>query len=253
MPLSWSISLQQPPEVVAIAKNIHGYVPSEKFLLKELWSLHLYRYSGELVIQGESLTIAPGFASVVPPGVENEYRYRGMSAHLYVHFRLGSLEPNSQILAMQDLETRFAGIYNRLAETIGRSSTQVNARVWDTLWDLATSELHPDHPNSIHPSVELVTRLIEERLSSPISVSQLAREAEVTPSYLSQLFRQVHGEPVLGYVRKRRMQQAIHLLQNSTQPIKSIATSVGYPDLQHFNKVVRQETGKSPRNLRTSS
>lgn len=250
--LTWPIDLTCPPEVVAIGKNIHGFLPSEKFLLHDLWSLHLYRYSGELVVEGQTLPIKPGHAAIVPPGVENEYRYQGVSAHLYVHFRIRMQKRPIQVRAMQDLEERFTGIYERLSHVIGKPDAQVEARVWDVLWELTSPPQTPGNLSSMHPSVELVTRLIEERLSRPMNVAQLAREADLTPSYLSHLFRQVHGESVLGYIRGRRLQQAIHLLQNSTSPIKVIAASVGYPDLKHFNKVFRSQFGLSPRAYRSS-
>lgn len=251
MTLTWPIDLSQPPKVAAIAKNIHGHLPSERFLLPELWSLHLYRYSGDLIVQGHSLPIRPGHAAVVPPGVMHEYRYRGVSPHLYVHFQLPNIDSPHLIPAMQDLGERFSVAYERLSQVIGRTERgQVKARVWDLLWELASPPVADGGRAEQHPSVELATRLIEERLSRSLSVSQLAREADITPSYLTKLFREVHGESVLGHIRRRRMQQAVHLLQNSTMPIKAVAASVGYPDLQHFNKVVRSETGNSPRGIR---
>lgn len=251
--MTWPIDLSQPPRVAAIAKNVHGFLPSEKFLLRDLWSLHLYRYSGELIVQGETLSIQPGHAAVVPPGVENEYRYTGVSAHLYVHFRLGSNEPSQQVQAMQDLGERFQMIYERLAEVIGKSEIQINARVWDTLWELTSPPQVHGSSESVHSAVALVERLIEERLSRSLNVDQLAKQAELTPSYLSQLFRQVHGMTVLAYIRDQRLRRAVYLLQNSTLPIKAIAANVGYHDLQHFNKVFRSEFGLSPRAYRSKA
>lgn len=249
--MTWPIDLSQPPRVAAIAKNVHGFLPSEKFLLRNLWSLHLYRYSGELIVQGETLLINPGHAAVVPPGVENEYRYKGVSAHLYIHFRLVSYQPDQQVLAMQDLGERFQMVYERLAEVIGKSEIQVNARVWDTLWELTSPPQVLGTSEAVHSAVALVERLIEERLSGNLSVSQLAQQAELTPSYLSQLFRQVHGMTVLAYIRDQRLRRAVYLLQNSTLPIKAIAANVGYHDLQHFNKVFRSEFELSPRAYRS--
>lgn len=253
--MDWPIDLSSPPKVAAIATNIHGFKSSETFLLPELWSLHLYRYSGQLVVNGQSLPIRPGHAAIVPPGVANEYRYEGVSPHLYVHFSLPRTDgPVNQIPAMQDLGDRFQAIYQRMAEVVDSpNQVQIEARVWDLLWELASPRKLTTVNPQIHASVELVTRLIEERLSRPLTVEQLAKEADLTPSYLSVLFRQVHGEPVLAYIRGKRMKRAIHLLRSSTMPIKSIANSVGYPDLQHFNKAIRAATGMSPKSLRLGS
>lgn len=257
--MSWTINLARPPEVVAIATNIHGFQPSERFLLPGLWSLHLYRYSGQLVVEGKALSIQPGYAGVIPPAVENEYRYKGLSAHLYVHFRIptdGEVQESvhQSIPIMQDLGGRFSIAYTRLSEVIDCPyKLQVNARVWDLLWELAIPPKILSEVKVGHASVELVTRLIEERLGQPLTVSQLALEADITPSYLTYLFRKAHGDSVLGYIRKKRIDRALHLLKNSTLPIKSIASSVGYFDLQHFNKAVRAASGLCPRSTRSGN
>ena len=49
------------------------------------------------------------------------------------------------------------------------------------------------------------------------------------------------------------MERARYLLEHSTMPIKAIARDVGIPDLHLFNKTVRRELGKSPREVRKSS
>lgn len=255
--MTWPIDLSYPPQVESIAKNIHGYLPSERFLLPDLWSLHFYRYSGQLIVRGKSVPILPGHVAVIPPGVENEYLYEGLSAHLYVHFRLPRASEISQVKqlsipVMQDLGDRFSIIYARLSDVIDCPHyDQVNARIWDVLWELTAPLVALSEAKAGHASVELVTRLIEERLSQPLRVSQLAKEADVSPSYLTYLFRKAHGVSVLGYIRRKRLDRALHLLHNSTLPIKSIASGVGYSDLQHFNKVVRIATGRSPRSERS--
>jgi transcriptional regulator GlxA family with amidase domain len=55
---------------------------------------------------------------------------------------------------------------------------------------------------------------------------------------------------VVGYIRRLRTERARHLLVNSTLPVKAVAVQVGLPDLQQFNKVIRRELGRSPREVR---
>ncbi len=52
---------------------------------------------------------------------------------------------------------------------------------------------------------------------------------------------------MVGYVRRRRLEEAEHLLRNSTMPV---ARMVGILDLQAFNKACRREFGHPPRALR---
>jgi transcriptional regulator GlxA family with amidase domain len=46
------------------------------------------------------------------------------------------------------------------------------------------------------------------------------------------------------------VERARHLLLNSTLPIKVIAREVGIPDPHLFNKIIRRELGKAPREVR---
>ena len=55
---------------------------------------------------------------------------------------------------------------------------------------------------------------------------------------------------VLGYVRSRRSQHAEDLLMSTTLPIKAIARAVGVPDLQQFNRLMRDSKGLCPRAIR---
>ncbi|WP_396667632.1 helix-turn-helix domain-containing protein [Microbacterium sp. R86528] len=51
-------------------------------------------------------------------------------------------------------------------------------------------------------------------------------------------------------MRDRRMATASHLLERTTQPVASIAASVGFSDVQAFNKACRRYLGASPRAVR---
>ncbi|MEU6357590.1 helix-turn-helix domain-containing protein, partial [Streptomyces sp. NPDC047072] len=91
---------------------------------------------------------------------------------------------------------------------------------------------------------------VEERLAGPLSVPEIARAAGVSPTHLTRLFRADTGLTVVGYIRRRRMERARHLLVSSTLAIPAIAATVGIPDLQAFNKTCRRELGAAPRAVR---
>ena len=47
-------------------------------------------------------------------------------------------------------------------------------------------------------------------------------------------------------VTYRRMQAAMDLLLNTTEPVKYVARAVGVPDENYFTKVFRAQTGDTP-------
>ena len=84
-----AVPLDHPPEVVSIGVGRHGTTRRvDVFRLPDLWSLHLYNYSADLVVDRITYAIRPGTVSLVPAGAQSQYRYRGASEHLYAHVRL---------------------------------------------------------------------------------------------------------------------------------------------------------------------
>ena len=102
----------------------------------------------------------------------------------------------------------------------------------------------------MHPAVPRTLEAIERRLVESLDVCELAEEAGLSHGHLTRLFRRDVGEMVVGYIGRRRVEQACHLLTYSTLPIKSVAAHVGLPELHAFNKTIRRATGQSPRGSR---
>jgi transcriptional regulator GlxA family with amidase domain len=154
---------------------------------------------------------------------------------------------------MQDLGDNFAYRYDALEAMIGdlqKPRFRIQAHLWNLLGDLS-NPVSPSSPlPAAHPAVRYALRQIELRLSETLSVADLAREANISYSYLGRLFQEAFGTTVVGYIRERRLRRAEHLLRHSTLPIKIIAAAVGIPDLHLFNKSLRRELGKSPTAIR---
>lgn len=257
--LVWEVPLESPPEIVNIGRNAHGYEPSDRYRLKDLWSLHLYGYHAALRLDGHEFAVRPGTIGINPPGTLMETRYTGISVHLFAHFKLPPATEGGatrRVPALQDLGERHDATYARFYECVGlfsREPRRVQARVWDLLWEVATlSPRAAAHDAPGHAAVRLARDVIERHLSEPISVTEIAAYARVSPSYLARLFKEEFGDTVVGYIRRRRLLRANYLLQRSTLPIKEIAISVGIADLQHFNKAMRAEYGMGPREWRRS-
>jgi AraC-like DNA-binding protein len=260
--IRWPIALGTPPDFVSVGIGLHGRQgPIDRYLLPDLWCLHLYTYSATLLLGKQTFPIRPGFAGLIPPNMPTEYRYRGVSQHLFVHFRWSTNaqatgESAERIPAMQDMGAEFARYYGQLERVVrgvGRAPSRAQSCVWDILCELCDrQDARPTDAPDAHPAVRAAVSLIELRLAEPLSVAQLADECHISYSYLGRLFQEAYGTTVVGYIRARRMQRAAHLLNQSTLPIKVIAAAVGIPDLHLFNKTVRHTLGASPRAIRQS-
>ncbi len=250
---SWEIPLDLPPLVVDIGRHAHGFVPKDSYCLPDLWSLHLFGYEAVLTQGSLEHRIKPGFIGVTPPGVPMTTRYFGISVHIYVHFRVqeGRIQKIPSLCdAGESYEVLNSDLYDAVLR-FPQESACAQAALWSTLWKavrLGGSGSIEDEPS--HKKVRLAAEMIEHNLSRRLLPSELAEEIGISLTSLTRLFQKVYGESTAAYIRRRRMERAADLLRHSTLPVKLVAASVGFSDLQQFNKAVRSEFGMCPRNLR---
>lgn len=253
----WKLPIGMPPAIFMM--GISAHYPQrdyDRYQLRGLWCLHFYRYEGELKINGDSFPIAPGSCSVTPPGALLEYAYHhAPSIHAVAHFELAS--PEDQVLelpAMRELHNEFEALAASFEEAVAWQSTQparAEARVWDILWQLGALNEEASTPLVATAALERAKHFIEMRLGSTnLRVEAVAAHAGFSHNHFTRLFQSATGSTPARYIRKRRVERAIHLLKNSTLPIKAIAAQCGLGDLQAFNKTLRKEMGISPRAIR---
>ncbi|MER5430255.1 AraC family transcriptional regulator [Streptomyces sp. NPDC002588] len=256
---SVELTLDLPPQVANAGVGVHGYAgPHDVFRLPRLWQLHLYGYSGTLEFGGFRHPIRPGHVSLVPPDTEVHFHYDTTpSEHLYAHFRLPGEGERRRVPVMQDAGPDAAVLRGLLRQTVA-ADTQCPARaaaeLWTVLWRMTgLAGASGSGEESRHPALRTAMAHIEEHLAAPLGVPDIARAAGISHTQLTRLFRKHTGLTVVGYIRRRRMERARHLLIASTLAIPAIAATVGIPDLQAFNKTCHRELGASPRAVRSSA
>ncbi|MFI1963264.1 helix-turn-helix domain-containing protein [Streptomyces pathocidini] len=249
------VRLDEPPRVVNSGASVHGTAAlRERFLLPDLWQLHLYGYEAELTVDGVVHALRPGCVSLIPPGAKVQYVYRGPSEHLYAHLRLGGRGPARSVPVVQDAGADtpvLSGLMLQAIAAAPHTPARSSAEVWAVLWrvaQLAERVAAGQRQNAVATAIAY----IESHLASALTVPEVARAAGVSHNHLTRLFRAETGSTVVAHIRRRRMERARHLLRESTMSIPAVAASVGIGDLQAFNKTCRRELGASPRAVRTA-
>lgn len=251
------ICLERPPQILSMStSHRHGLRKVERYRLDGFWCLNLFRGEGELSIAGKSYPFRSGYAGITWPGVDLIYSFKTRTTKTWAHFIPAQAGEQAlcQIPVMQDLGADFLQVQAELQAIASLYRAQPGralARLWSTLWRLVPGpESQPGSAANRHP---LVTRAMDEigrRLSEAIGLQALAAELEISQTHLNRLFRAATGNSAGRYIRERRLETACHLLRNTTMSIKQIASHVGVPDPQHFNKLVRHRYGLSPTQLR---
>ena len=92
---------------------------------------------------------------------------------------------------------------------------------------------------------------IEEHLFEPLSIRQLARELATSESTVLRTFRREHGIAPAIYVRRRRLEEALRLLETGRYDVTEVASRVGYDNPSAFANAFRRVHGVSPSAART--
>ncbi|MEM9275622.1 MAG: AraC family transcriptional regulator [Cyanobacteria bacterium P01_F01_bin.143] len=91
---------------------------------------------------------------------------------------------------------------------------------------------------------------INEHLADDISLSELAKQAKLSQSHFSTLFRQSTGKSPYRFVTEQRVARAQELLLNTDMTVLDIAVAVGFYDQTHLRRHMKKLRGISPKQLR---
>ncbi|MEL7099425.1 MAG: helix-turn-helix transcriptional regulator [Pseudomonadota bacterium] len=98
---------------------------------------------------------------------------------------------------------------------------------------------------------ERVLAFIRANLAATITVDDLSREAHMSPSHFSRVFKETVGATPMQYVMAYRIEQAIKLMQDPTRALGAIALDCGFADQAHFSRCFKKVTGQTPRAYRS--
>lgn len=94
--------------------------------------------------------------------------------------------------------------------------------------------------------VQRVAQYIETHHGSGITLERLARVAELSPYYLTRLFRHYTGRGVMTYLADVRHREALALLRETDLAVAEVARNVGYDDPYYFSRVFKTREGCAP-------
>lgn len=95
-----------------------------------------------------------------------------------------------------------------------------------------------------------LTEYIDARLATHITLEELARVCNISPSFLCRLFKQAFNETLFSYLNRRRMQEAKRLLIETTKPIKDICICCGFRNESYFYRAFKQSVQMTPSDFR---
>jgi YesN/AraC family two-component response regulator len=133
-----------------------------------------------------------------------------------------------QAVAEPEIQSLFQQLFNRFVG--GRSRAQ--AGYVERLVEEAICLIDQQYPNNL------------------FSVGTIAEELNVSPKYLSRIFRKITGKTCIDYITQVRVDQAKEWLRSTSLRSLEIGEKVGYPNPNYFSLVFKKQTGMSPTEYR---
>ena len=99
-------------------------------------------------------------------------------------------------------------------------------------------------------SLELTIEFMQDNFEKPLRLEDLAREAGMSVSHFSELFRGQTGQSPIAYLTGIRIRHACRMLDLNGQSVKSVAIKCGYRDPYYFSRVFKKVMGQSPEKYR---
>ncbi|OMD10124.1 helix-turn-helix transcriptional regulator, partial [Paenibacillus odorifer] len=97
----------------------------------------------------------------------------------------------------------------------------------------------------LHRTVVTALEIIRNKYNTNLSLEYVAKEAYVSNTYLSSLFRQELGVNFLDYLHQYRVEEAKKLLRQNLK-MYAVAKLVGYGEERHFSATFKKWTGLTP-------
>ena len=137
----------------------------------------------------------------------------------------GELEPNETILNL---------LLQELMVRLYRASPRVHSSAYPNRAEIVSS----------------VRALLEKEYRYSLTLETIAGKYNMSVSYLSHIFKEITGVPLMRYLLLVRIRVAQEYLSETALPINEIAEKCGFNDMSNFGRTFRKETGFSPRQYR---
>lgn len=120
-----------------------------------------------------------------------------------------------------------------------------------TIWTVYMKEYESSQCRRVI-QMDKVKEFVKKHLAEECQITDAAALIDVSPNYLSTIFREYTGMTFREYVREERVKRAIELIGSTNMKLYEIANCVGYQDPAHFSRAFKQVTGFAPQHYMKS-
>jgi AraC-like DNA-binding protein len=215
---------------------------------------HIRQFSLEAVNELYILTLSESFLE------------RHVHASIFEDFPFLLAESVPPRILPKDQYSDFEQLYMQIQKTYktpSRSRTKLIGylfviliiRIKEAFWldynPVAEGDTSSKIVNTFKKDLELHYRqLLQEKTDKVYRVRNYASLQGLHPNYLNNVIKMKTGRTVSSWITEKTIAEAKFLLQNTSTPIKQIASRLGFAEPTHFSNYFKRKTNTSPASYR---
>ncbi|SHK20590.1 AraC-type DNA-binding protein [Rubritalea squalenifaciens DSM 18772] len=217
--------------------------------------------SAELEIDGKTIPVLPGEVALVRPGVHVHRRFSSSqdTHQFWISFLPEVITPElAQLAAEAPVKQAYSKTFQHLLDagySVHKVHTPAASMFIDQLAVTALSEYirmanYTPVARRISTPMHKAVDYIEEHYAEEDCLQQAIAASGVTDRHLIKTFNKEMQLTPSRFLWKLRTIRGIELLRETGLTVSEIAYQCGFKSPYHFSRLVKEQQGKSPRDLR---
>lgn len=130
----------------------------------------------------------------------------------------------------------------------------IKLKILEVLYDISSTDKHLLHQllQMKQPVKFDLSSIMEENYASPISLPELAYLSGRSLASFKRDFKAIYNVPPSDWIRKRRLEKAKELLQNTSLSVSDTCYALGFENTAHFSRIFKEHFGITPSDARVS-
>ncbi len=98
--------------------------------------------------------------------------------------------------------------------------------------------------------IQKAKSIIHEKFNESLSLKELSRECGLSSYYFLRLFSAYLGETPFKYLRRIRLRESLHMLEDLQKSVTDVSLEVGFDSASSYNKALKKELNMTPSEFR---
>lgn len=223
--------------------------------------LHTISGEGKLVYENAEYTITKGQTFWIDCREQHKYRcasgkgWEFVWVHFYGNNALGYYnefrQSSSSVVLTPDnpsvIENEIRNIVGMIEHRNIHSEIRCSESITKLLTELTIQNSTSVLAEAVVPDyIKNALKYIEQNISNPLSLDEIAGNAGISKFYLSKQFKRYIGQSVVEYITASRLNNAKELLRSTDLSVNEIALYCGIPHVTHFINLFKREEQLTP-------